>query len=173
LIDPRHDAELYRELKDLPEVASVTLRSAAVGTFREILAQTLIYIITYYIAFACLLAVGVVYNSGRIALSERARELGSLRVMGFTRLEVSYILLGELALLTFVALPLGCLFGYGLASLTSHAFDTELYRVPMVIERTTYGFAVVVVVLAAVFTAAAVRRRLDRLNLVEVLKTRE
>jgi putative ABC transport system permease protein len=173
LIDSRSEAELYRELKNTPAVASVTLRSAAVASFRETLAETILFIITFYVAFASLIAVGVVYNSARIALSERGRELASLRVMGFTRLEISYVLLGEQALLALFALPLGCLIGYGLAASLIQAFDTELYRIPMVIERATFGFAVVVVLLAAAFTGLAVRRRLDRLDLIAVLKTRE
>lgn len=173
LTDPKAEPELYRELKDTPAVASVTLQSAAVASFRETLAETLYVIVFFYILFGGLLAFGVVYNSARIALSERGRELASLRVLGFTRFEVSYILLGELALLTLIALPLGCLIGYGLSAMISEAMNTELYRIPMVIDRSTYGVAMLVTVLAVAISSLVVRRRIDRLDLVAVLKTRE
>jgi putative ABC transport system permease protein len=172
-VDSRDQAGLYRTLKDTPAVAAVTLRAAAIGSFRATLEETMVFMISFYVAFGGLLAFGVVYNSARIALSERARELASLRVLGFTRFEVSYILLGELLLLTLVALPLGCGIGYLLAAGLSTAMETELYRVPFVIERPTYGISVLVVVVAAVTSCVIVRWRIDRLDLIEVLKTRE
>ena len=115
LIDRAGRPELYRELKALPEIASVTLREAAVSTFHDTLAKTLLIYISFFAMFACALGFGVVYNSTRIALSERGRELATLRVLGFSRAEISYILLGEVALLIFIGLPLGCLAGQGLA----------------------------------------------------------
>jgi putative ABC transport system permease protein len=127
----------------------------------------------FFMAFACVLAVGVIYNNARIALSERGRELATLRVLGFSRWQVSYILLGELGLLTAAALPLGCAAGYGLVRLIASSFDTELFRVPMAIEAVTYGSAAAIAGVAAIACAASVRRRLDRLDLIEVLKTRE
>ena len=118
-----------------------------------------------------LIAFGVGYSNARIELSERGRELASLRVLGFTRAEVSAILLGELALLAVAALPLGCVMGYGLASAMVWLFDTDLFRLPLVVERSTYGLSVVVVVAAAATAALLVRRRVDRLDLIAVLKT--
>ena len=164
---------LYRALKDTPAVAGVSLRTAELQTFRETLAETINIQISFYILFGSLLAVGVAYNSARTALSERGRELASLRVLGFTRQEVSYILLGELALLTLAALPLGGALGYGLAALFVWMFDTELYRIPLVIDRSTYVLAMLVVVAAAIASGLAVRRRVDNLDLIAVLKTRE
>ena len=125
------------------------------------------------IFFACIIAFGVIYNNARITLSERVRELASLRVLGFTRAEVSYILLGELAILIALALPLGCLLGYGLAWSWVQSLDSDLYRIPLVVERATYGLAVVVVVAAAVLSSLMVRASIDRLDLIAVLKTRE
>ncbi|MFQ5971739.1 MAG: ABC transporter permease [Alphaproteobacteria bacterium] len=171
--DARDEAALYRALKDMPAVSAVTLRTAAVETFRDTLAETVNFIITFYVAFASLLAFGVVYNSTRISLSERGRELASLRVLGFRRGEVSYILLGELALLGAIALPLGCLIGYGLSLYMTRFFDNEVYRVPVIIEDSTYGIAVAIVTVATMLSGLLVRRRLDRLDLVQVLKTRE
>jgi putative ABC transport system permease protein len=124
-------------------------------------------------AFAAALGVGVAYNSARIALSERSRELATLRVLGFTRGEIAYILLAELALLVAAALPLGCLAGRGLATAIARAFETELFRMPMTVDASTYGFAVVFTLIAAVASGALVRRRIDRLDLIGVLKTRE
>jgi putative ABC transport system permease protein len=164
---------LFRELKTLPRVSSVTVKDAAVQTFHETMAKTITIFVSFFIIFACALAFGVTYNAARIALSERGRELATLRVLGFTRTEISYILLGEVALLTFFALPFGCAVGFGLASLIVHAFETELYRVPLVILPETYGWAMVIGLAATAVSAFLVRRRVDRLDLIAVLKTRE
>jgi putative ABC transport system permease protein len=171
--DPAQHPALFRELKRIPEVSSVTIKAAAVQTFHETMAQTLLIFVTFFVGFACTLAFGVTYNAARISLSERGRELATLRVLGFTRAEISYILLGEIGLLTFVALPLGCLFGYGLARALVSAFETELYRIPAWLEASTFGFATLVALVATAFSALLVRRRLDSLDLIAVLKTRE
>ena len=173
LVDDAARPALYAGLKAMPEISAVMLREAAISTFHDTLAETLLIYISFFAMFACTLGFGVVYNSTRIALSERGRELATLRVLGFSRAEISYILLGEVALLIFIGLPLGCLAGQGLAWLMTTAFETELYRVPLVIELSTYGTAVLVALLATAASAALVRRRLDRLDLVAVLKTRE
>jgi len=172
-LDPAREAAVFRALKTTPMVAGTILRYAAVRSFRETMAETIDIMVAFYVGFAALLAGGVVYNSVRISLSERGRELATLRVLGFTRQEISYILLGELAIVTFLALPLGCLLGYGLAYFMTRLFETELYRIPFAIDADTYGFAVLVVALTAVLAGALVRRRLDRLDLIAVLKTRE
>ena len=173
LIDPHEKAALFRALKDVPGIAAVTTRTAAVETFNDTMAETLFIFITFYVSFACILAFGLVYNSTRIALSERGRELATLRVLGFSKAEISYILLGEVGILIAISLPLGCCFGWGLAWLMSSAFETELYRVPLVIHGDTYGKSMLVALAAAISSALIVRRQLDRLNLITVLKTRE
>ena len=129
--------------------------------------------VTIYVALAGIIAFGVVYNGARIQLSEQGRELASLRVLGFTRGEVPWILLGEFAILTLAALPLGWLLGYGMAYSTAEGLATEMFRLPLVIERSTYAWASVVVLVASALSALIVRRRIDRLDLIEVLKTRE
>ena len=173
LVDDASLPALYEALKGMPEVSAVMLREAAIRTFNDTLAETLLIYISFFAMFACALGFGVVYNSTRIALSERGRELATLRVLGFSRAEISYILLGEVALLILIGLPLGCLAGQGLALVMTTAFETELYRVPMIIELSTYGTAILVALLATAVSATLVRRRLDRLDLIAVLKTRE
>jgi putative ABC transport system permease protein len=172
-VDTNQAPALFRELKALPRVTSVTVKEAAVQTFHETMAQTITIFVSFFIVFSCALAFGVTYNAARISLSERGRELATLRVLGFTRAEISYILLGEVALLTLVALPLGCAAGFALASLIVQAFETELYRVPLVILASTYGWAIVIGLTATAVSAFLVRRRVDRLDLIAVLKTRE
>jgi len=172
-VDPADQSALFSALKEYPEIAAVTTRRAAIDTFNETLADTLLIYISFYSLFASALGFGVVYNSARIALSERGHELGTLRVLGFSRGETAYILLGEVGLLIVLALPLGCLVGRRLAIVMSSAFETELYRVPPVIEHSTYGLAVIVALVATVISAALVRRRLDSLDMVAVLKARE
>ncbi len=172
-IDSAFEDVLYKELKDVPAVAGVGLQTVALRTFRETMAETIDIMIGFYVIFAGLIAIGVVYNSARISLSERARELASLRVLGFTRFEVSYILLGELTVLTVIALPVGCVLGYALSWLMATMFDTKLFRIPLVVEPETFGQSVLVVIAAALISGLLVRLRLDRLDLIAVLKTRE
>jgi putative ABC transport system permease protein len=172
-IDPRHENALYSELKRTPGVAGVALTRAALRSFRDTLRRNMMRIILFNIAFSAIIAVGVVYNAARISLSERSRDLASLRVLGFTRGEITLILLGELALVTLAAIPLGILCGRGLASLTLSLLRNELYRIPLIIEPATYGSAILTVVAASIASALLVRRRLDRLDLIAVLKTRE
>lgn len=172
-IDTNEQDALFRRLKDTPYIAFVNLREAAITIFNDTMAQTVFVFIGIFSAFATALAVGVVYNSARITLSERGRELATLRVIGFTRFEISYILLGQSLLLTFMALPVGCFIGNRLAFGMVKSFDTELYRIPAVIEPASYGIAMLVTLAAAGLSALLVRRRLDRLDLISVLKTRE
>jgi putative ABC transport system permease protein len=172
-LDQDEVGAFYRELKSIPQVAWLSLKDAAVATFHDTLAKTLLIFIGFFVVFACTLAFGVTYNAARIGLSERGRELATLRVLGFTRAEISYILLGEIGFLTFVALPVGCVLGYALGALILRAFKTELYRIPMAIQLETLGLAVLIILAATVFSAFLVRRRLDHLDLIAVLKTRE
>lgn len=172
-IDTGQSMDFYRALKQTPAVAGLTLWRIAVQGFRETMAETMYIIISFYIGFGSAIAFGVAYNSARIALSERGRELATLRVIGFTRFEVSYILLGEVALLVLPALPLGCLIGYGLASVMVENLSSDLFRIPLVIEAPTYAMACIAVILATFLSGLLVRRRIDELDLIGVLKTRE
>jgi putative ABC transport system permease protein len=165
--------QLYVRLKATPRVAGVSLRDSAVEAFEKTLGETMYVMIFFNVMFATVIAFGVVYNAARIALSERSRDLASLRVLGFTRGEISSILLGELAVVTAAAIPVGLALGYLFAAWLVTAFDTELYRFPLVVSARTYVFATSGVVIAAILSALVVRRRLDQLDLVAVLKTRE
>jgi putative ABC transport system permease protein len=172
-LDPAHEAAAYRSLKSAPNVAAVSLQRVAMESFLESFGENILQMRLFNVAFACVIAFGVVYNSARVALSERGRELATLRVIGFTRLEVTAILLGELALLTCLAIPLGFLIGAGLCKLIAKALETELYRIPFVIDASTYGVAALVIALAAALSGLMVKRGVDRLDLIAVLKSRE
>jgi putative ABC transport system permease protein len=166
--------KLFTRLKDTPRAASVSLKGATLMSFRQTVAENLLRMRLFNVAFAAVIAFGVVYNGARIALSERARELATLRVMGFYRSEISLVLLGELAVVTLAAVPLGLLLGRALGGMVIWvAYDTELFRIPLIIGRSTYAFAAAVTVAAAFVSALAVRRLLDRLDLVAVLKSKE
>lgn len=173
LVDPLHEQQLYSQLKKVPQVAGVTIKQHAIDSFNETVGENMMMMRSINLMFACVIAIGVVYNSARISLSERSRELATLRVIGFTRGEISAILLGELGIVTLLAIPLGLWFGYLVAALTVSSLDLELFRFPLVIERTTYGLAALVVMLASVASGLLVRRRLDQLDLIAVLKARE
>jgi putative ABC transport system permease protein len=173
LVDDRYEDDLYTLLKGTPRVAAVTVKTATLDSFNETVAENQLMMQMFNVIFACIIAFGVIYNTARISLSERSRELATLRVIGFTRWEISAVLLGELAVLTFLALPVGMLIGYGFAWLMVLSFDSELYRFPLVISQWNLAFATAVTLGAALISGLIVRRRLDRLNLVSVLKAAE
>jgi putative ABC transport system permease protein len=172
-VDRTAEPALYRRVKRSPRVAGVLLKRATVESFEKTIARNFTIITTVNMLFAAVIAFGVVYNTARISLSERSRELATLRVIGFRRAEISYILLGELAALVALAIPVGLLLGYVMSAAILELFQTELYRIPFVIAPRTFARAGFVTLVSAAISAAAVRRRLDRLDLVAVLKTRE
>ncbi len=172
-VDRRLQRDVYRELKDIPRIAGVVEQRSAVDSFYENVARTILFYTFISTLLGSSIAFGVVYNSMRIALSERGRELASLRVLGFERSEVAYILLGEIGLLTLAAIPLGLLFGYGLCAYMAYEFDTDLYRVPLVLGIKVYAFATLVVIVSSLVSALMIWRNLARLDMVAVLKTKE
>jgi putative ABC transport system permease protein len=172
-VDRRQAPQVYRALKETPAVTGVVVRESVMHGFEQTIAESFSISITMMVAFACIIAAGIVYNGARVALSERGRELASLRVLGFSRGEVSRLLLGEQVLLTVAGMPVGLLLGYGLAWLIAFRFESDLFRIPLVIRPTTIAYSLAVVVGAALVSALAVQQRIHRLDLVAVLKTRE
>jgi putative ABC transport system permease protein len=172
-LDTAATGSFYAKVKTLPVVAGVSLREVMLGNFRDTMAQNMNLQIFINVIFAGIIAFGVVYNSARVSLSERERELASLRVLGFTRAEISLILLGELAIVTVAALPIGAALGYGLGRLIMTGFNNEVYRLSFSVTAATVAWSFLVVIAAAILSGLVVRRRLDRLDLVAVLKTRE
>ena len=172
-IDRGHDSALLNRLKDIPMVAIAVSKTLMQRNIEEVTARNVLVFSAILTAFATMIAVGVVYNHARIALAERAWELASLRVLGFTRGEVSALLLGELALNTLLALPLGMLLGYLLAAGIVSLIKTDEFLLPFVIQPATYAYAALCVMAAGLVSALIVRRRIDTLDLVGVLKTRE
>jgi putative ABC transport system permease protein len=173
LVDSAQAAALSREIKALPAVAGAGFKRAVLQSFRETMAANMNLTIFLNLMFASVIAFGVVYNAARVSLSERTRELASLRVLGFTRAEISLILLGELALITLAALPVGALFGYGMAVAIIQTVQSEVYRFPLFVSRQAIAWSFLGIIGAALVSALIVRRRLDTLDLVAVLKIRE
>lgn len=173
LVDESAVEALYKDLKESPAIAGVALQRVAQRNFTELMDQNIGRSVWIYTGFAALIAIGVVYNTVRISFAERERELASLRVLGFTRGEVSYILLGEIAFLTLAALPIGAALGTGLAWSLAQAMSSELFRLPFVIHAGTFGYAALVIVVVTAVSALLVRRQLDRMDLVGVLKSRD
>jgi putative ABC transport system permease protein len=173
LIDSAHEAELASTLKTTPAVAGAAFKRAVLQSFRDVMAANMSLSIFINLVFAGIIAFGVVYNAARVSLSERSRELASLRVLGFTRAEISLILMGELALLTLVALPVGGVFGWGLAAAMVHTIDSEVYRFPIFVTRQAVAMSFLGIIAAACVSGLSVRRKLDQLDLVAVLKIRE
>jgi putative ABC transport system permease protein len=173
MVDDEMRPALTARLEHIPEVASVTSPDSMLAAFDKQLGDSLLIGVVFLLGFAGVIAVAVIYNGARISLSERGRELASLRVMGFRRGEVAKLLLGEQAIVTLAAIPLGWLLGYLLASAVAASMATETYRIPLVISGRTYLFSALATLAAAGASALIVRRRIDRLDLIAVLKTRE
>jgi putative ABC transport system permease protein len=172
-VQSQHRTSLNARLKQLPGITSVASPATMLATFEAQLADSLFIAVGFMLFFASIIAVAVIYNGARIALSERGRELASLRVLGFARREVAALLLGEQAILTLVAIPLGWLIGYSLAASLVASLQSETYRIPLIVGARTYFWSALGVAVSAVLSGWIVRRRLDRLNLISVLKTRE
>jgi putative ABC transport system permease protein len=173
LVDSLYRRDLYRELKRAPQVRAVELRRGAVAGFRAMSDTTVRFIRQIVVVFSVIIAYGMVYNTARIALAERGYELATLRVLGFTRGEVLRVLLGEIGTLALVAIPLGCGIGTVLSVRVLGSMGSERFRMPTVVEPRVYAFAILVFAAAAVASALLVRRRLARLDLLDVLKARE
>jgi putative ABC transport system permease protein len=173
LVDRAAEGELSRRLKTIPAVAGAAFKRIVLQSFRDTLAQNMNLMIFMNVLFAGIISFGVVYNAARVSLSERSRELASLRVLGFTRTEISFILLGELAVLTVAALPVGAILGYALSLAIVQSVDSEVYRFPLIITPRAVGAAFLTIIAAAMFSGLVVRRQLDRLDLIAVLKTKE
>jgi len=171
--DSHYLSDIYRTLVQMPRVAGTTVRTDEIRNFYETQAEALLFFTYIASLLAGTIAFGVVYNSARISLAERSHELASLRVLGYTRAEISYIFLGELALLTLLSIPLGAIIGRGICAYVAKALESDLFRVPVVIEAGTYALAASVVIVSACMSGLIVRHRLDHLDLVAVLKTKE
>ena len=173
LTEAAEEGGVNAELKRAPAVTSVVSPGTMLASFESQLEESLFVAIGFLVGFASIISVAVIYNGTRIALSERGRELASLRVLGFTRQEVATLLFGEQAVITLLAIPLGWGIGYGLAWLVVTAMASETYRIPLVVSPATYLWTAVITVVAAWASAMLVRRRLNRMDLIAVLKTRE
>jgi putative ABC transport system permease protein len=172
-IDSGQADAIYRALQDMPTVAGVSLKADARNAFK-VLMDTGAGAIRYVMgAVAFVITFGIVYNSARIAHAERARDLASLRVIGFTKGETAFVLLGELAAVTLIALPVGAVLGYYLSFGIAAGFSTDLYQIPAIFDPGSYGFAALVVIGAGLTSGWLVKRDIDRADLVSALKTRE
>jgi putative ABC transport system permease protein len=172
-VAPGREQAVIASLKQMPNVGAATSRAMMIQTIDEQMRQSMVFVLALIVTSASVIAVGVVYNSARIALSERGRELASLRVLGFTTNEVSGMLLGEQAAALVVALPLGVLFGAGFSAVLARQFATERFHFPYVMATPSQLFASGVVLAAAVGASAFVRRRVGHLDMVTALRTRE
>jgi putative ABC transport system permease protein len=172
-VDSLKQPKIYKTLVEMPRVAGTFVREDEIKNFYETQAEVILFFTFVATLLAATIAFGVVYNSARIALSERSRELASLRVLGYTRAEISFIFLGELGLLTLAAIPLGFFIGRGMSTYLAKAIESDLFRVPVLVEPATYSLAATAVVVSACLSGLIVRHRLDHLDLVSVLKAKE
>jgi putative ABC transport system permease protein len=172
-LDANKRDEFYAAIKRMPTVSGTILQRISLANFREALAVLVTQMANIYTGLAAVIAFGVVYNSTRIALSERARELASLRVLGFTRGEAMRNLLFELALLAVIAQPPGWAIGYALAWALETKMAADVMRAPLIVDQRTYAISTAIALGSAALSALVVWQRIKRLDLVAVLKTRD
>ena len=170
MIDTNNSAVLYNKLKEIPMIIGLNIISVLRKIFEEIMAENLLKMVSINILFASFISFGVIYNTARIALSERGRELASLRVLGLTRKEVAYILFGELGIITIASIPAGIWIGNMMIQGMVRSMDSELYRIPVYLNNDTYGYAALIVLLCAVFSFYLVWRQVDQIDLVSAQK---
>ena len=170
VVDKAHWPAFLAAVKETPRIAGCVIKDSLRDGFRKTTAESIGLLQKIYMIFATIVAFGIIYNSARISLSERARELATLRVLGFSRGEVGAVLVGELVLLTVIALPLGLLLGSGFAGGIISTVNTETIRLPLVLTSANYAFAVLVVALASAFSALFAARKLAHIDLVSALK---
>lgn len=173
MIDRQHEDILIQALQDRPRVASIVSQERAISAFMDTTAESMLVMTFILSLFAGIIALGVVYNSVSISLSERDRELASMRVLGFTRGEIAYILLGEMTVLVLLAIPVGFGLGAMLSRMSAESLQTEMYHFPVILGSSTFALAATIVLISAIISALLMRRRLNKLDLIGVLKTRE
>ena len=173
LIDPNLQPAFFVAAAAAPMTGFLNVTDLTVARFRATLAENITLMISVYVTLAAIIAIGVVYNFSRIALSEQGRELASLRVLGFSRAEVAAVILLELGVVVALAQPLGWLIGHGIGLAMVAAFSSDLYRVPFIMGPEVYATASLIVIAAALLSALAIRSRINQLDLIAVLKTRE
>jgi putative ABC transport system permease protein len=172
-LDPLTSVDLDARLKHLPLVAGTTRRQQVINLFRERSAESMLVTSLVLTIFGAIIAIGIIYNAARVALSMRSRDLASMRVLGFTQAEISTVLLGELGTYLCLGLLPGLALGRYLAGWMARTADPEVFRLPAVVSGRTYGFAVAVTVCAAGISALLARSKLNQLDLVGVLKTKD
>ncbi len=172
-VDAREWKNFLEEVKEVPRIAGVGIKASVRESFRETTAESVNLIQGIYFMFSVIVAFGVVYNSARISLSERSVDLATLRVVGFTNREVAGVMIGELAMLTAVAIPVGLWIGGHLANSIVQSASTETIRLPLILTHQTYATAILIVLVSAAVSFAVVGRRIKQLDLLGVLKARE
>ncbi|MBU4567481.1 MAG: ABC transporter permease [Alphaproteobacteria bacterium] len=169
--DAAQEDRLRTELVQAPGVATVSFLGPAEDRLRALMDENIGVSLTVFALFAAMIALGVVYNSVRISFTERQRELASLRVLGFSKVAVSYILLGEVALLTLLAVPSGIGAGCLLSMYFAEAMGSELFRLPLAFVPATMATASLIVMGTVVLSGLIVRQRIDKIDMVEALKS--
>ena len=172
-IDPGQSGLLWSRIRSMPKIEGSSVKALWFALFNETIGGMVVIGALVLSGFGMLIAIGVVYNSARIALQERAWELASLRIIGLTRREVSAVIISELVVELIVAIPAGLLIGWYLIELIASARASESFQIPAVIDRSSYAIAALLVIGAAIASFITIRRRIDRLDLVAVLKTRD
>lgn len=172
-IDERYRDRIFEEIKNMPSVAGLSVKTQAQDSIQKLMDEGAASSRFIMMGIAAVITFGIIFNSARIAYSERAHDLASLRVIGFTKAEAAYVLLGEFALILILAVPLGILVGFGLAEAIAQGFSNDLYTIPSALHPRSIGIASLVVIFSAAFSGWIVKRDVDRLDMVSALKSRE
>ncbi len=171
--DPDAIPAIARAMTDTPAVASADIAEENYENIADTIAENIAVTSTLLVIFAGVIAFSIIYNSTVVSLLERERELASLRVLGFTKQEVGAIVYQENFLLGGVGVLLGLPFGAWSARTLLALLDTDMYRMPYHAETASFMLSAGLIAAFVALANLAVRRRIHRLDMVEVLKSRE
>lgn len=171
--DAKEESNLLSRLKEVPKISGISTREGSLKVFSDTMARSTLATTVILFVFAAVISIGVVYNTAMISLSERIFELGSLRILGFTKEEVFRILAGELGFEILASLPIGCVLGYSCAYLLMNTVETEGFKIPLIISYRTYVIAIFTTLGTAVLSYFILYSKIKTMDLLSVLKIRE
>jgi len=170
---PEREAALYRELKRMPALEAVSARRDMVENLDKILVENMGIFISGLVLFAGVVFFGSILNASLISLAERQREVATLRVLGYGPWQIGALLLRESMIVTLAGTLLGMPIGYGLSVLTAVAYNTELFRFPVVATPGTWVWTLLLAILFGLAAHAVVQIVVHRMDWLEALQAKE
>ncbi len=173
LINLRYNSgNFVRDIEGMAYVQSVREPDDMVKQYNEYMGLMYAYI-GVIITLSCIMGFAIIYNTTTISIMERKRELASLRIMGFTNKKVSELIFNENTAVSVMGLIVGMPLGRFMGVQMLNYVPEDMMSLPLVIFPKTYVLAAVTVALFVILAQMANMRRISRMDLVEVMKSRE